>query len=270
MHKYILIMGEFMNILITGGTSGIALRVAKRVSDNNKVYLGIHTSSQLDNIKEKLKDYKNIIPIKLDVTNEYDIRKLKRYNINTLYLHAGIGIGGSILDIPINRIKENYDVNIFGSINVLKVIFKNMYNSGSGRIIIMSSLLGIIPFKFLGIYSSTKSSLISLCICLKKEIKMINKNIKICLIEPGAYKTGFNDVMLENKYDYIKKSNYFKHQIKSIRKKENKLFSFIEKRNLNSIVEKIEDAITSKNPKFIYRAPFFQSFFIKLIYFLFY
>ncbi len=263
-------MGEFMNILITGGTSGIALKVAKRVSDNNKVYLGIHTIKQLNNIKLKLKEYKNIIPIKLDVTSDYDIKKLKRYNINVLYLHAGVGIGGSVLDVPINKIKENYDVNIFGSINVLKVIYKYMYEIGSGRIVIMSSLLGIIPFKFLGIYSSTKSALISLSIALKKELTMINKNIKICLIEPGAYKTGFNEVMLENKYDYIKKSVYFKHRKSSIRKKESRLFKLIEKKNLNSIVEKIEDAITSKNPRFIYRAPFLQSLLVKFIYFLFY
>ena len=258
-----------MNILITGGTSGIAFAVAKRVSVNNKVYLGIHTESQLKTIKEKINNH-NIIPIKLDVTNDRDVRKIKKLDINCVYLHAGIGIGGSILDIPIYRIKENYDVNIFGNISVLKTVIKNMTSKGSGRIVIMSSLLGIIPMKFLGIYSSTKAALISFSITLKKELKMVNKNIKVCLIEPGAYRTGFNEVMLENKYDYMKRSKYFKHNTKKIRKNETKIFSFIERKSLNSIVEKIEDAIVSEKPKFIYRAPFFQALFIKLIYFLFY
>lgn len=259
-----------MNILITGGASGIALRVAKRVSENNKVYLGIHTDTQLEVIKNQLKSFNNINPIKLDIKNDKDIKKIKKYNINALYLHAGIGIGGSILDIPINRIKENYEVNVFGNINVLKNVINYMYEVGNGRIVIMSSLLGIVPLKFLGIYSSTKASLISFGISLKKELKLVNKNIKICLIEPGAYRTGFNEVMLENKYDYMKKSKYFKHNRYKIRKSENKLFKFIEKRNLNSIVDKIEDALLSNKPKFIYRAPLIQSIFIKLIYFLFY
>lgn len=259
-----------MNVLITGAASGIALLVAKRVSLNNKVYLGVHTEAQLKEVKKNIYLYKNIKPIKLDVTDEKDIKRIKRYKIDCIYLHAGIGVGGSILDVPIEKIRENYEVNVFGHLTLLKTVVGKMVDSGYGRIIIMSSLMGIMPMRFFGIYASTKSALISLAISLKKELKLINKNIKVCLIEPGAYRTGFNDVMIENKYDYMEKSKYFKGKIPQIRKSEERIFNLIEKRNLTSIVEKIEDAITSEKPRFIYRAPIFQVIFIKLAYFLFY
>jgi len=71
-----------MNVLITGGAGGIALMVAKRISTHNKVYLGIHTDEQLSKAKKDLKLYKNIKPIKLDVTNELEIKKIRRYHID--------------------------------------------------------------------------------------------------------------------------------------------------------------------------------------------
>ncbi len=253
-----------MNILITGGTSGIALKVAKRLYKDNTIYLGVHTEEQLSTVKENLKEYESIIPIKLDVTKKKDIKALKDMKIDVLYLHAGVGYGGSIIDIPSARVRENYEVNVFGNFEVLRTVIKNMINYGSGRIVIMASLLGIMPFKFLGVYASTKASIISLSTALKKELKMLNKNIKVCLIEPGAYKTGFNEVMIENKYDYMSKNSYFSSVIGKIKKQENLVWKLIEQKNMDSIVNKIEDAITSKSPKFIYRAPFLQVLSIKL------
>ena len=259
-----------MKVLITGGYSGIGFEVAKKISLYYKVYIGIHTYEQLKYARIKIKEYKNIKAIKLDVTDNNDIKKIKKYNFDIVVLNASVGVGGSVLDIPIEKIKECYDVNVFGNINIIKSVIRNMYNNDYGRIIVISSLAGISPFKFMGIYGSTKASLINLSIALKKELKLISKNIKISLIEPGAYKTGFNDVMLENKYNYLNKSIYFKNKESSIRKKESKFFRFIEQYNLNSIVNKIEDAIMSDNPKFIYRAPFLQSVIKKIETFLFY
>ena len=259
-----------MRVLITGGYSGIGFEVAKRISLYYKVYIGIHRDDELKYAKEKVRNYKNIKAIKLDVTNDKDLRKIKRYEFDIVVLNASIGVGGSVLDIPIERIKECYEVNVFGTINVIKSVIKNMYDNDYGRIVVISSLMGLVPFKFMGIYGSTKSSLVNLSIALKKELKLISKNIKVSLIEPGAYKTGFNDVMLENKYKYLSKSIYFKNKEFKIRKNESKLFRFIENYNLKSIVSKIEDAIMSDKPKFIYRAPFIQGLFKKIEILLFY
>lgn len=253
-----------MRVLITGGYSGIGFEVAKRVSLYHKVYIGIHRDDELKYARAKIKEYKNIKVIKLDVTDEKDIKKIKRYNFDIVVLNASIGVGGSIIDIPIEKIKECYEVNVFSNINIIKSVIKNMVDIDYGRIVIISSLVGVVPFKFMGIYGSTKASLINLSIALKKELKLISKNIKISLIEPGAYKTGFNDVMLENKYKYLSRSLYFKNKESSIRKNESKLFRFIEQYKLNSIVSKIEDAIMSDNPRFIYRAPFIQVLFKKI------
>ncbi|MEG2457754.1 MAG: SDR family NAD(P)-dependent oxidoreductase [Bacilli bacterium] len=259
-----------MNILITGGRGGIALQVAKKLAVYDvTIYLSVHTINQLNTLKKSLCNYKNIKVLKLDVTNNNDVKLIENLRIDILFSNAGIGMGGSIADIPLYLVKENYNVNVFGNFNVVQTVLKGMIERGSGRIIIMSSLLGIAPLKFLGVYSSTKAAIISLTTSLQKEIKLLNKNIRVCLIEPGAYHTGFNQVMLNNKYDYMKKNSFFISKLSSIRKKENRLFNFIEKKNIDNIVNKIVDSIISNNPKKIYRAPFLQVLFIKIYSFIF-
>ena len=92
--------------------------------------------------------------------------------------------------------------------------------------------------------------------CLKKEIKKTNLNIKIKLIEPGAYRTGFNQYMIENKNNLS--DSLFTQTLESISSVQQEEFSLIEKKHLSSIVNKMYQAIESDSNKLIYRAPFFQ------------
>lgn len=122
----------------------------------------------------------------------------------------------------------------------------------------MSSLAGIMPLKFIGAYSATKASIIKLTQTLYKEMKMISKNIHISLILPGMYHTGFNQVMLENKYDWMNKKSYFKEEINLIRKKETTFWNLFERKKLNTITKQIIKSIKNNN-KFIYTAPITQT-----------
>jgi short-subunit dehydrogenase len=251
-----------MNILITGATSGIGFEVVKRLSFyEHNIIIGAHTTSEIKTLNKKIENYSNISVIKMDITKNNDISIINNLKIDVLFCHAGVGYGGSILDIPIDTIKRNYEVNVFSTIKVIQLVSNQMLERGSGRIIIMSSLFGIVPMKFFGIYSSTKASLNSIAYSLYKEMKLLNKNIKVSLIQPGAYHTGFNQQMIENNYKYMSNS-YF--NVLKLTEKNLKIFSIIEKKKYNSIVKKIIDAILSDNPKFIYRAPFFQSFIINI------
>ena len=163
-----------------------------------------------------------------------------------------------------NKVRENFEVNVFSNFEVIQIALKKMIQKDKGKIIIISSLAGTLPIPFLGSYCATKSSINMLCEVLKKEIKMLSYNIKIVLVQPGMYHTGFNQVMLENKYDWMSVKSYFEKQIESIRKKENIFFNILEKNNINSISNKIVKAIILDNPKFIYKAPLLQVLGVKI------
>lgn len=246
-------------ILITGARSGIGNALVNSLIDKEYyIYLTVHNESQLSVVKEKYKEYSNIKCLKLDVTLESDRLKIEKLDIDILVNIAGVGYGGSISEIPMNKVRENFEVNVFSSFELVQIVLKQMIMKKKGKIIIMSSLAGILPLNFLGSYCATKASIIQLTTTLKNELKLLNTNIKIVLIEPGMYHTGFNQVMLENKYDWMKEKSYFENELNLIRKRENLFFGLLEKNKLNSIVKKIVKAIEAENPKFIYRAPLIQ------------
>ena len=245
-------------ILYTGARGGIAEKVIEKIKNDYFIYLTVYTNKQLKYVKEKYKNNLNINCFKLDITNKNDLKQLEDLDIDILINNAAIGIGGSISEIDINKVRENYEVNVFSSFQIVQIVLKKMLKKKKGKIIIMGSLASIFPINFLGVYCSTKASIKMLTKTLKNEVKLINKDIKIVLIEPGMYFTGFNEYMFENKYDWMEKKSYFKNQLNYIRKKEYLILKILEKRSLNSIVNVIIKAINLKNPHFIYKKPMLQ------------
>lgn len=250
-------------ILVTGARSGIINKVIDKIQNDYFIYLTVRTEKQLQIVKEKYKNNSNIECFKLDVLNESDRKKIESLDIDIFISNAAIGEGGSITEIDIDKVKYNYEVNVFSNFRIIQLVLKQMLKKNKGKIIVVSSLASHLPIKFLGSYCSTKASISMLTKVLRKELKLINKNIKIQLIEPGLYHTGFNQVMLDNKYDWMDINSYFNNILKEI-KRNDKLFCLLEKTNLNSIVNKIVYSIKTNDNKFLYSAPTTQYIMAKL------
>ncbi len=250
-------------ILMISCNSGIGKAVLDKIINYDfYIYLTVHTDLELLYIKEKYSNYSNIEFFKLDITKDSDLIKLDNLKVDIMINMSAIGYGGSILDLDMSKIRENFEVNVFSYINVLKKIIRKMIINNKGKIIVIGSLASFLSFKFLGVYSATKASLNSIIISLQKELNLINSKVRVILVEPGMYHSGFNQVMLENKFD-IMNNGFFKDEINLIRKKENFLFSLIEKREFDSIVCAIICAI-KYDSILVYRAPLFQSLFAKI------
>lgn len=255
------INGDYMKILITGATSGIGFDTGvELIQKGHFVYFTVHRNKQIITVVEKLKQLdllENASVFKLDITNEEDIKLIRNLDIDCLILNSAVGYGGSVLDIPIENLEENFRVNVFSNIKLIQMYCGHLFlEKKKGKVIVISSIAGIIPIPFLGSYCATKASLISLTTCLKKELKLITNDIKVKLIEPGIYNTGYNDYMFDNK----DKSIYFKN-LSNITELEKKLFRLIGKNNTNSIVNKIVKAVESNSNKLVYSAPFTQKIF---------
>ena len=149
-----------MKILITGAASGIGYLTGLTLSlRGHMVYLSCHTENEVENIKKKVKDFKNINVMKLDITNEADRLKVLNLDIDCLINNAAIGVGGSIIEADIEKVKENYEVNVFSTFRLIQLVLRQMVEKDKGRIINMSSIAANIVFPFMGIYSSTKTIL---------------------------------------------------------------------------------------------------------------
>ncbi len=251
-------------ILVTGARSGIINSVIDSIIDKYYIYLTVENETQLKMVNKKYTNYNNIECMKLDITDKKDREKISLLDIDILICNAAIGEGGSVSEIPIDKVRHNFEVNVFSNFELIQLVLKKMVNNKKGKIIVMSSLAAHFPINFLGSYCSTKASISMLTATLKNELKLIDNNIKIKLIEPGLYHTGFNQVMLENKYDWMNIDSYFESIIEDIRNREDIYFNLLEKKKMNSIVKQIVKAIESNDNKFIYSAPISQYLFSKI------
>lgn len=251
-------------ILITGGRSGIMHKVIEQLLGKEyHIYISVHTEKELERIQKKYQEELHVTCLKLDIENKNDYKQLDLLDIDIYIANAAIGMGGSIINMDIDRIRANYETNLFANLELLQYILNKMMNRKSGKIILMASLAGILPVPFLGSYCSTKASLIKWAECLKLELLEAKIPVSITLIEPGLYKTGFNRIMLENKYPEVETEVYFNNIIELLHMQD-KMILGISKKNLTSISNKICEAIDSKKPKFIYRAPFSEVITAKL------
>ncbi len=247
-----------MNILITGCRRGIGKSVGVALSKKHKVYLTTHHEEDTNLLKKELGKNENIEIFKLDINLEEDLDKIKTLDIDILINNAAENISGSVLDVGQEELKKIYQTNVFSQVRLMQTAFETMQNKNLASIVNISSIGGVIPFKYLGVYGSTKSSLSFLTHAMRKEAKHLNKNIKIKLVEIGAYYTGFNQDMANN--NTSKKSNayfnnYCEGQIKSL----HRFFNKHEVKNLKRLTKKISKIAVSKRNKFRFRMPIIQS-----------
>lgn len=255
--------GDIMQkILITGARSGMIYPVIQKLKDDY-VYVSVHTESELKRVSKLYEKNSNIHCLKLDIVKDAD--KLEDLDIDVLVLNGAVAESGSLLEIPLEKVKENFEVNVFSNLNLIQKVVNNMIYKGFGRIVIISSLTSKMALPFLGSYCSTKAALSVMARCLHYECMLLRSNIEIVLVEPGLYKTGFNKLTFDKKYEFMDNNSFFESQIDLIRKSENIYLKLFEKRNLNSISNKIYKAITCKNPKFRYSAPLSHNLFAKII-----
>ncbi len=249
------------NILITGASSGIgkdtAIALFKR---GHNVIATTHTETGaqelLDFIKKKNLDIK---VFKLDTTIKEDREKVLNYDLDILINNAGTGQSGSLAEIPIDRIRDDFETNVFSAITLSQLVLKNMINKDKGTIIFTSSLAGRVVLPFLGSYSMTKFALSSGVEAIRIELHKISKNIHISLVEPGAYHTGFNQKNIAKMFTWMDEKSYFYKIIDQIKNEEEKYFQLTEMKSTKSIVDKFIRAVETEKPKLRYTAPWWQA-----------
>ncbi len=133
--------------------------------------------------------------LQMDVRDEASVKSAvdkiieNEGKVDVLLNNAGYGIGGAIEDSTPKMAEDQMDTNFFGLYRVQHHVLKQMIKQDSGLIINMSSIGGVIGLPYQGLYSASKFAVEGMTEALYKEMK--NQNIKVCMIEPGDFKTGF-------------------------------------------------------------------------------
>ena len=182
-----------MVIVITGATSGIGEKCAELfLKEGHTVY----------SLARRTKDNKGINYIECDLSNresiETAVREItsKENRIDILINNAGMGISGAFEYHEDEEIKQLIDVNLLGLLRVTKLLIPYLRES-KGTIINISSVAGIISIPFQGMYSLSKSAVISFTESLRNELRPFN--VKVSAVLPGDTKTGFTEARRKSK-----------------------------------------------------------------------
>ncbi|MGD1013601.1 MAG: SDR family NAD(P)-dependent oxidoreductase [Acidimicrobiales bacterium] len=186
------------NVLITGAGSGFGkLAAVALVERDHQV---IATTETEDQASELRREVPSLRVEKLDITTD-DVDKVHAWPIDVLVNNAGAGETGPLADVPMDRVRRLFEVNVFGTLKVTQAVLVDMVPRRSGRIIIMSSIAGVLAAPAFGPYSMTKHALEAMGKSMRGELAPLG--IDVTLINPGPYLTGFNDRMAQSMWEWF-------------------------------------------------------------------
>ena len=175
--------------LVTGASSGIGKATALALKKAGYRVFG--TS------RKATAGVDGITMLACDVTDEASVRRMvdqvleQAGGIDLLVNNAGIGLVGGAEESSSAQAQALFDVNVFGVIRVTNAVLPAMRRQGHGRIINMSSILGLIPSPYGALYASTKHAVEGYSESLDHELRTFG--IRVVLVEPGFTRTSFEE-----------------------------------------------------------------------------
>ncbi|MEO1052761.1 MAG: oxidoreductase [Bacteroidota bacterium] len=241
-------------VLITGASSGIGKETAIQLIKEGHIVYG--AARRVDKMKDL--EAAGGHAIGMDVTDDKSITTGVQQiidehgHIDVLVNNAGYAIYGSVEETSIDEARRQFEVNIFGLARLTQLVLPYMRERRSGTIINISSMGGKVYFPLGAWYHGTKHALEGWSDSLRLELRSFGVNVVI--VEPGAIKTEFGDVMIAPMIERSGKGPYGK-LAKALEKGITDAYS---KPNASSppsvIANVISKAIKAKKPKTRYVA----------------
>jgi len=200
--------------LITGGSGYIGKAISRAfLREAAKVMLIARSVDELLAAKNELSDgFKSVEIYKADVTDSTDVKNLVKKTlkifgkIDILVNAAGIyGPIGSSLDVDFDKWKQTFEINVFGTFNLMQRVLPIMIKKGRGKIINFSGG-GDGPFPRFSAYNSSKAAVVRLTETMAAEVK--DYHIDINAIAPGPVNSRFLQQALEAGEEAVGKKRY--------------------------------------------------------------
>nr|WP_295469291.1 oxidoreductase [Mesorhizobium sp.] len=173
--------------IVTGASSGIGLETAHALDAKGFRVFGTSRSA-----REKAG---SISMLACDVTDGSSVQRLiadvltQAGRIDLLVNNAGTGLVGAAEESSIGQAQAIFDINVFGVVRLTKAVLPVMRRQGSGRIVNVSSVLGLIPAPYSALYAATKHAIEGYTESLDHELRA--QGIRAVLVEPAFTRTSF-------------------------------------------------------------------------------
>ncbi len=180
---------------VTGASKGLGLCLVKKLLQNgyHVVATTRNTQSLIDEIGEVSETF---LPLEVSLTDNNNVKtaiekSIEHFGkIDVVVNNAGYGQIGTLEELTDEEARENFDINVFGALTVIRNVMPYFRNQKSGNIFNIASVGGILGnFAGWGIYCSTKFAMAGFTEALAEEAKEFG--IKVSVVYPGYFRTDF-------------------------------------------------------------------------------
>lgn len=180
---------------VTGASKGLGLSLVKRLLQQG--YQVAATSRSIADLTKAVgEDADGFLPLAVNLTDESSVKQAVdaaiQYfgRIDVVVNNAGYGMAGSLEELTDKEARENFDINVFGSLNIIRNVMPHFRAQHSGHIFNVSSIGGFTGnFPGFGIYCATKFAVHGFSESLAAEVKSFGVNVSI--VSPGYFRTSF-------------------------------------------------------------------------------
>jgi NAD(P)-dependent dehydrogenase (short-subunit alcohol dehydrogenase family) len=190
-------------VLITGATGGIGRAAAVHfAAQGARVFATGRKLDLLAELEKEVGDPARMQGLALDVNDAASIAAAvatvdeltEGAGVDVLVNNAGYGLVGPLLDISDERLRAQFDTNVFGLMAVTRAFVPAMVKKRRGRIVNVGSIAGRITMPFMGAYNASKFAVEALSDALRMELHPFG--IDVSIIEPGPIATGFSSTSM--------------------------------------------------------------------------
>jgi NAD(P)-dependent dehydrogenase (short-subunit alcohol dehydrogenase family) len=180
---------------ITGASRGFGLELARQLlSQGHRVAATSRDAAELRRAVGA--ESAGFLPLAVDLTKEVSVAEAVRATverfgrIDVVVNNAGYGQLGSLEELSDAEARTNFDVNVFGTLHVIRQVMPHLRRQRGGHIINFSSIAGLVGgFPGWGVYTATKFAVEGLSEALAAEAAPFG--IKVTIVEPGYFRTNF-------------------------------------------------------------------------------
>jgi NAD(P)-dependent dehydrogenase (short-subunit alcohol dehydrogenase family) len=180
-------------VLVTGCSSGIGRATALQLVE--KGYAVWATARRRESIADLAE--KGCRTLSLDVTDEASMVAAVRAveaeagPVGVLVNNAGYSQSGAVESVPMERVRAQFETNVFGLVRLTQLVLPGMRAQRWGRVVNVSSMGGRLVFPGGGFYHASKYAVEAISDALRFEVRGFG--VAVVLIEPGLIKTGFSE-----------------------------------------------------------------------------
>jgi short-subunit dehydrogenase len=255
-------------IIVTGASAGIGEATARRLFVKGaNVVLAARRQQRLEVLKQELESNplaievnggrQRVLAVPTDITQQEDRKRLVTETIKTygrvdgLVNNAGFGQRGPVELVPIEKIRENFETNLFSLIALTQQVIPIMREQRRGRIVNVGSVAGKIARPFSSIYDATKHALEAINDGLRGEMSLFG--VQVVLIEPGYILTEFLQVASQFSKPVVESAGPYARYLTEFYRMSERAKRMAGRPD--DIAELVFRALTDERPHFRYAAP---------------